>query len=96
MGYFKALALRNAPLARTLEIGIISSLISTIIAVLDMVNSYLINNTPINVKFILSLFILSIATGITAWLQKWLRDKQKEIDPNSDIQPIEIPQETVV
>jgi hypothetical protein len=82
--FLKRVAERNAPLARALEISIISSGISAALSLLDAVNCYFLQGTPINYKFILSLFILSLSTGITGGLTKRLRDKKAKIDIESE------------
>ena len=88
MKFLKKLAKKYPALARGLEISIISSLITGAISLLDAINAYFLQGTEINLKMILSLLIVSLVTGITAGLTKFLRDRQKELDPETDT-PIE-------
>ena len=89
MKRLKWIAQRNAPLWRTLEISIISSLISWAITLLQAINAYFLQGTSIDYKLIISLFIASLVTGITAWLTKYLRDKQKKLIQEDVIEPLQ-------
>jgi len=88
--FLKIIAKRNPALARALEVSIISSFISWVIALLSSIQSYFTTWSIIDYKLIIALFIASLITGITSWLTKWLRDKQREIDPSIDEDTIEI------
>lgn len=91
MNFIKKVADRYPHLWRTLEISIISSLISGVITLLEAIRAFFINWATIDYQLILALFIGSLVTGITAGLTKRLRDEQKKIDPDEIVMNVEMP-----